>query len=162
VLPIVLNPQTARIGLAGAGEGFAHRLATIRASGVEPTPVASVSDLKGLSVLFVAGLEDAVALATAARAAGILVNVEDRPELCDFNVPAIARRGALIFTVSTGGKAPGLARRLREWLEEHFGAEWEGRLAELGAVRERWRAEGVPAGDMSERTRAIIASKGWL
>jgi precorrin-2 dehydrogenase / sirohydrochlorin ferrochelatase len=162
MLPIVLNPRTVRIGLAGTGEAHARRRATIRAAGAEPVPVASVSDLKGLAVLFVAGHEDAAALAAAARAAGILVNVEDRAELCDFHVPAMARRGDLIFTVSTAGKAPGLARRLREWLEERFGSEWSGRLSELGAARERWRSEGVPADEISGRTRAIIAAKGWL
>jgi precorrin-2 dehydrogenase / sirohydrochlorin ferrochelatase len=162
MLPVVLNPQNVRIGLAGSGEAHARRLTTIRASGTEPAPVTSVSDLKGLSVLFVAGHEDAAVLAAAARAIGILVNVEDRPELCDFHVPAMARRGDLILTVSTAGKAPGLARRLREWLEEHFGAEWDGRLSELGSARDRWRAEGVPADEISGRTRAIIAAKGWL
>ena len=164
MLPIVLNPQTARIGLAGAGEGLQRRLATLHAAGVQPVPVATQDALEGLAALFVAGLEasQAAALAQRARAAGVLVNVEDRPELCDFHVPAMVRRGDLILTVSTAGRAPGLARRLREWLEARFGGEWAGRLAELGAAREHWRAEGVPAGEISVRTRAIIAAKGWL
>jgi precorrin-2 dehydrogenase / sirohydrochlorin ferrochelatase len=162
MLPIVLNPKTARIGLAGAGEGLSCRQLMLCAAGVEAVPVAPDSDLKGLSVLFVAGLEAPEDLARRARAAGILVNVEDRPELCDFHVPAIARRGDLLLTVSTGGRTPGLARRLREWLQAQFGGEWDGRLAELGAARDRWRAAGVPAGEISERTRAIIDQKGWL
>ncbi len=59
-------------------------------------------------------------LAQLARDAGVLVNVEDVPDLCDFHVPAAVRRGDLLLTVSTGGRAPGLSRILREWLETPF------------------------------------------
>jgi precorrin-2 dehydrogenase/sirohydrochlorin ferrochelatase len=105
------------VGLAGEGEARQRRLSMLRQSGVEPVPVASDAvSFDGLSVLYVAGLEPLAAgeLARRARAARVLVNVEDRPELCDFHVPAIVRRGDLAFTVSTSGRAPGLARRLRE------------------------------------------------
>ena len=107
---------------------------------VVPVPVAAQADqvaLAGLRVLFVAGLERpvAAALAASARNAGVLVNVEDVPELCDFHVPANVRRGELVFTVSTCGRAPGLARRLREWLESAFGPEWSGRLDDVSAAR---------------------------
>ena len=97
-----------------------------------------------------------------ARAAGILVNAEDIPELCDFHVPAIVRRGNLVLTASTGGQAPGLARRLREWLETRFGPEWTGRMADVGAARAGWRASGLPPAEVSRRTRELIAEKGWL
>lgn len=164
MLPILLNPLTSGIGLAGAGEGLQRRLATLHAAGVQPVPVTAQDALEGLSVLFVAGLEvsQAAVLAQRARAAGVLVNVEDRPELCDFHVPAMVRRGDLMLTVSTAGRSPGLARRLREWLEERFGGEWHGHVAELGDERARWRAEGVPAGEIAARTRALIDAKGWL
>ena len=49
-----------------------------------------------------------------------------------------------------------------KWLEQHFGAEWDARSVELGNARERWRGEGIPAGDISARTRKIIEEKGWL
>jgi precorrin-2 dehydrogenase / sirohydrochlorin ferrochelatase len=162
VLPIVI--KAARIGLAGEGEGLQRRLALLREAGVQPVSVAVDGALEGLSVLFVAGLDlpASEALARRARSAAILVNVEDIPELCDFNVPAIVRRGELMFAVSTNGRAPGLARRLREWLEERFGVEWEGRLVELGAARDRWRAEGLRAREMSARARRLIDEKGWL
>jgi precorrin-2 dehydrogenase/sirohydrochlorin ferrochelatase len=71
-----------------------------------------------------------------ARAAGVLVNVVDRPELCDFIVPAQVRRGDLVVAVSTGGAAPSLARRLRERLEKEFGPEYATYLAVLREVRE--------------------------
>ena len=165
MLPILLDPQMVRVGLAGNGEALERRLSMLRASGVEPVRVtADARALDGLSLLYIAGLDadEAAALARRARSAGVLVNVEDVPELCDFHVPAIVHRGDLTFTVSTGGRAPGLARRLREWLEQHFGTEWDGRLEVLGSARNRWRAEGIPAGEISERTRQVIDREGWL
>lgn len=164
MLPISLNPGTIQIGLAGAGEGLARRAALLHEAGVQPVTVSLQGALPSLNVLFVAGLERpaARALADEARAAGILVNVEDVPELCDFHVPAIVRRGDLILTASTGGQAPGLARRLREWLETHFGPEWTGRMADVAAARASWRAAGAPMDEVSRRTRDLVAEKGWL
>lgn len=69
-------------------------------------------------------------IAVAAKAAGQLVNVVDEPEGCNFFVPAVVRRGPVIFTVSTGGKSPALAGRLRRDLESRYGPEW-GLLAQL-------------------------------
>jgi precorrin-2 dehydrogenase/sirohydrochlorin ferrochelatase len=59
-----------------------------------------------------------------ARNKGALVNVADAPELCDFTVPANVVRGDLVITVSTNGKSPALARRLREELEQRYGPEY--------------------------------------
>lgn len=63
---------------------------------------------------------------------GVLVNVVDVPELCDFTIPAQVIRGDLLLTVSTGGKSPMLARRLREELESLYGPEY-GQYLELVA-----------------------------
>ncbi len=90
------------------------------------------------------------------------MNVEDVPELCDFHVPAIVRRGGLTLTVSTGGRAPGLAKRLREWLQNRFGPEWDEHLETLGDARADWRAGGLPPDQVSQRTRDFIDRKGWL
>ena len=133
MLPITIDPRMVRMGLAGAGEGLARRAALLAESGVDTVSVAMESSdaaLHCLSVLFIAGLErpKAAELARRARSVGVLVNVEDAPELCDFHVPAVVRRGNLILTVSTGGRAPGLARRLREWLQRRFGPEWDEHL----------------------------------
>ena len=167
MLPISIDPKMVRIGLAGYGEGFERRQATLAAADVDPLRVSIESSdaaLQSLSVLFVAGLDDvaAMTLAARARALGVLVNVEDCPELCDFHLPAMARRGGLLLTVSTGGRAPGLARRLREWLEERFGPEWDERLKALGSARTAWRADGVSPGEISARLRDMVAKKGWL
>ncbi len=80
------------------------------------------------------------AVSSAARGAGRLVNVVDVPELSNFIMPAVVRRGQVVFAVSTGGGSPALARRLREELEERYGDEYA-ELAELLAeLRPRMRA----------------------
>jgi len=161
VLPIALDPKTVRVGLAGAGEGLARRRVFLAESGVK-TPEPGLVD--GVQVLFVAGLDrdSAASLAAQARAKGVLVNVEDVPELCDFHVPAVVRRGDLALTVSTNGRAPGLSRLLREWLARAFGPEWTERTQEVAHAREGWRAEGLAMSGVSERTRDLVARKGWL
>ncbi len=167
MLPIAINPRMVRIGLAGAGEGLARRVALLAESGADAVSVASESSdaaLHCLSILFIAGLERpiTVELARRARSGGVLVNVEDAPELCDFHVPAVVRRGTLMLTVSTGGRAPGLARRLRQWLQKRFGAEWDEHLEIIGAARAGWRADGLLPDEVSRRTHDLIENKGWL
>ena len=167
MLPITINPRMVRMGLAGAGEGLARRAALLAESGADAVSVAmetSDAALRCLSVLFIAGLEQpkAAELARRARSVGVLVNVEDAPEFCDFHVPAVVRRGTLMLTVSTGGRAPGLARRLREWLQRCFGPEWDEHLEILGAARARWRADGLPPDEVSRRTGDLIENRGWL
>lgn len=164
MLPIALDPTVLRIGLAGAGEGRATRLATLMAGGVEPMPVEADAALTGLHLLFVAGLNKSLsaALAARARAQGILINVEDLPELCDFHMPAVVRRGDLALTVSTSGKAPGLSRLIREWLERAVGSEWSERLDNLANARSRWRAEGLSSSEVSRRIRDLVVREGWL
>jgi len=66
---------------------------------------------------------------------GVLCNVVDVPEFCDFYYPAVVRRGDLQIAISTNGQSPSLSRKLREQLERQFGpgyAEW---VAELGEMR---------------------------
>jgi precorrin-2 dehydrogenase/sirohydrochlorin ferrochelatase len=167
MLPLVLNPQSVKVGLAGQGEALARRAAMLAESGVEARLLSvDVSDavLTPLQLLFVAGLpqSEAQALAGRARALGLLVNVEDVLPLCDFHVPAIVRRGELLLTASTGGTVPGLARRLREWLADAFGPEWTTRLSDLSAARARWRSAGLSTADVSQKVRDLIDEKGWL
>jgi precorrin-2 dehydrogenase / sirohydrochlorin ferrochelatase len=85
-----------------------------------------------------------------ARARGVLVNMVDDIPNCDFAVPAIVRRGDLLVTISTCGRSPALARRLREELGERFGPEWSAALDVLGEVRAR-TLSALP--DIAERSR---------
>ena len=84
------------------------------------------------------------AVAHEARATGVLVNVVDVPELCDFYLPATVRRGHLLIAVSTDGVFPGLSKTLRLELEETFGPEYADYLALIGEYRERLKGLGSP------------------
>jgi len=68
---------------------------------------------------------------------GVLCNVVDDPPHCDFYYPAVVRRGDLQIAVSTGGRSPALAARLRRDLEQQFGPEYEAWVEELGREREQ-------------------------
>lgn len=73
----------------------------------------------------------------------ILCNAVDDPEHCDFYYPAVVRRGQLQFAISTGGRSPALAQRLRRELEAQFSAEYAGWVEELGNAREKLQASDL-------------------
>ena len=103
------------------------------------------ADLAG-AFLAVAATDDPAknaAIAAGCREAGILVNVADEPELCDFLVPSVARRGRLAIAVSTGGASPLLARQVRAKLEESLAGPW-GEYAELLARQREMLRKSVP------------------
>jgi precorrin-2 dehydrogenase/sirohydrochlorin ferrochelatase len=77
-----------------------------------------------------------------AAAHQVLCNVADQPELCDFILPAVVRRGDLALAITTAGKSPALAKRLRRQLEDQFGPEYERLTRLLGAIRGRLLAAG--------------------
>ncbi len=89
-------------------------------------------DTEGTTLVFGATGIDAVdrAVAAVARDKGIPVNVVDRPDLCDFTVPAIVDRSPVLVAISTGGAAPLLARQIRRRIEALLPAKL-GRIAEF-------------------------------
>src|SRR5580693_5273043 len=70
-----------------------------------------------------------------AQRRGILCNVVDVPEYCDFYYPAVVRRGDLQIAVSTSGQSPSLAQKIRQQLERQFGPGYARWVAELGETR---------------------------
>jgi len=87
-----------------------------------------------------------------ARRHGVLCNIVDVPDLCDFYYPAVVRRGALQIAISTSGESPALAQRLRKKLEKEFGPEYEAWLRELGESRKK----------LSTASRDVSARKAKL
>jgi precorrin-2 dehydrogenase/sirohydrochlorin ferrochelatase len=84
----------------------------------------------------------------------MLVNVVDVPDLCNFIVPSIMRRGELAVAVSTGGASPVVARRVRQMTERAIGPEWGELVAILRETREDLKAR-YP--DMPGRAAAVEA-----
>ena len=165
MIPIALDPSRLRLGVAGEGPAAARRRARLATGGATPVAIDPHAPVFGqVDVLWIADLPDpfAAELAEAARKAGALVNVEDRPELCDFHSVAELRRGSLLIGVSTAGESPGLARRVRDRIAELLGPEWTGRVSLLGALRRGWRAEGQSVEELSRLTDEHIDRSGWL
>jgi precorrin-2 dehydrogenase/sirohydrochlorin ferrochelatase len=102
------------------------------------------ADLEGKFLVIAATDNPAInaAIATEARAAGILVNAVDDIPYCDFFAMAIVRRGALQLAISTNGRSPAFARWLRERLDAELPAAYGDLLDVLGEVRETIKADG--------------------
>ena len=66
-----------------------------------------------------------------------LCNIADRPEVCNFILPSIVHRDDLVITISTSGKSPALAKKLRKILESQFGEEYGDLLDLMGAIRKK-------------------------
>lgn len=87
----------------------------------------------------------------------VLCNIVDQPEACNFILPSIVHRGALVITVSTSGKSPAFARKLRLDLEKRFGMEYAEFLDLMGAVRYKLLNSGHELQDRKDRFEALIA-----
>ncbi|MBV8053305.1 MAG: bifunctional precorrin-2 dehydrogenase/sirohydrochlorin ferrochelatase [Acidobacteriaceae bacterium] len=95
------------------------------------------SDLDGAFLVVVATSSASVneLVFREANARGVLCNVVDVPNLCDFFYPSVVRRGDLQIAVSTAGQSPSLAQKIRQQLERHFGPGYGEWVAELGRTR---------------------------
>lgn len=113
-------------------------------------------DLDGCFVAVAATDSQSVnrAVSAAARERRVLVNVVDDAALSDFIVPAVVRRGRLCLAVTTDGKSPLFARRVRERLEATFGPEHGQFLDWLGEARETIKRQEPD----EARRRAIFAA----
>ncbi|MDQ7837396.1 MAG: bifunctional precorrin-2 dehydrogenase/sirohydrochlorin ferrochelatase [Thermodesulfobacteriota bacterium] len=103
-------------------------------------------DLNGV-FLVVACTDDPginTAVSSAAQEKNILCNIVDKPNLCNFIVPSMVARGDLLIAISTAGKSPALAKKLRRELEDAYGREYADFLRLMGAVRPRVLAMGRP------------------
>jgi len=74
---------------------------------------------------------------TGAERLGMLCNIADRPEVCNFILPAIVNRGDLIIAISTSGKSPAFAKKIRKDLEKEFGTEYAEFLKLMGRIRNK-------------------------
>ncbi len=166
MMPMVFTKATPVL-LVGRGPAFEKRRALLEAAGLALTLHATPPDegaLEAARLVFGAGLDAAEgeALAAAARARRIPVNIEDVPHLCDVHVPALVRRGDLLLTVSTGGGAPAMAAALRAWLDQRFGPEWEAHLEALAEQRLALRSAGASPPEVMRALNARIGEAAWL
>lgn len=139
-LPVFLRLEGRAVILVGTGEtADAKRRLLDRAGAIvvgeeADTALAIVAD----------GDEAAVARL---RARGVLVNAVDRPDLCDFTLPAIIDRAPVLIAIGTGGASAGLAKALRQrieqWLPARLGDLAAGLYQAREAIRSRWPDAGA-------------------
>lgn len=83
-----------------------------------------------------------------AQRRGVLCNVVDVPDLCDFYYPAVVRRGDLQIAISTAGQSPSLAQKIRQQLERQFGDGYTDWVKQLGETRRL-----ILASDLDKETK---------
>ena len=88
-----------------------------------------------------------------ARLHKILINVVDSPDLCDFYVPSVVRKGELTIAISTGGRVPSLSRAVREFLENLLPEDLGRALDYMDGLRNKLKEAGVP-----ERGKLLLSS----
>jgi precorrin-2 dehydrogenase/sirohydrochlorin ferrochelatase len=123
----------------------------------------SERDLEGvfLAVVATASRPLNAAIYEAAQQCGVLCNVVDDPPYCDFFYPAVVQRGDLQIAISTSGKSPSLAQKIRQQLELQFGPGYAHWLAELGETRKEILASTL-APDRKRDLLHSLASKEAL
>jgi siroheme synthase-like protein len=84
-----------------------------------------------------------------AKAKRILVNVADKPHLCDFYLGSVVTKGSVKVAISTNGKSPTVAKRLREVLENLLPDEMESLLDNITLIRQQLK------GDFEEKVKQL-------
>lgn len=164
--PVNLDIRGRRCLVVGGGRVGARKVGTLIQCGavvtvVSPAIVPALSELAGSKTIcvkrrpyqaddmedmfLVIGATDDEALNRRihadAEARGLLCNIADRPEICNFTLPAIVRRGDFMMAISTAGKSPAFAKHVRKQLETQFGPEYGTLLDLMGAIRAKLLAE---------------------
>ena len=159
-LPVWLSLRGRSVLVVGGGEKAAAKARLALTAGAKVTVVAPAlgaemaelarsgliahharlfasADVANATVVYGADENEAVGqlVSDAARAAGVLVNIVDRPALSDFSMPAIVDRGPVVVGISTGGAVPALAAAVRARIE----AALPPRLSRLAAFAESFR-----------------------
>lgn len=160
--PIIVDLTDASCLIVGGGEVAFRKAVTLREAGAQVKVITrdacarlehmdgvtvecrdyAAGDVSGHALVFAATDDRQVNSLVSREAAehGIPVNVVDDPELCSFIVPSVMRRGDLLMAVCTSGKSPGLSKKIRCELEEHYGPEYGEFVELMGEMRQEVKA----------------------
>jgi siroheme synthase-like protein len=173
--PVVLDLHGVPVLVVGGGPVAVRKVAGLVAAGAVVRLVAPVvderlarddvgeirgreyqpDDLDGMRLVVTATGVTAVdaSVAADARVRGIWVNAADQPADCDFILPAIARQGSVSVAVSTDGKTPALAARLRDRIATLLEPSLAALADELAAARSAIKATGASTEGVDWSTR---------
>lgn len=159
-LPIFLNMKGRKVILVGEGDAADAKRRLVERAGGNCVDAGN-SEAR---IAFVALEDDAAALAAAddLKARGLLVNIVDRPEHCDFTTPAIVDRSPVLIAVGTGGASAGMAKAIRQRIETMLPAGL-GKLANaVAGARDSIKARWDDAADRRRALDAAFTSGGQL
>jgi precorrin-2 dehydrogenase/sirohydrochlorin ferrochelatase len=179
LFPAFLKLENLRVLLVGGGNvGLEKLTAILRSSPNTAVTVVSISylaelrelasrhpriqliergwletDLDGADIVFAATDDRALhrRIKDAARSRRLLVNVADTPDLCDFYLSSVVQKGQLKVAISTNGKSPTVAKRVRAVLEETLPDELDDVLQQMTVIR------GRLAGDFAAKVKSLNA-----
>ncbi|RZK53493.1 MAG: siroheme synthase [Pedobacter sp.] len=108
-------------------------------------------DLDDADIVFAATNNNSLneLIRTEAHKKGLLINVADKPELCDFYLGSIVKKGDLKIAISTNGKSPTIAKRLKEVLNEGIPEEIDESIGNLNLIRNKLN------GDFKQKVNAL-------
>jgi precorrin-2 dehydrogenase/sirohydrochlorin ferrochelatase len=186
LFPIMVRLESRKCIVVGAGEIAAAKTTTLLGCGAQVTVIAPhateliqqqaregklswrrgefvAADLEGAFLVIAATNSPAVneEVFRAGKERGVLCNVVDDPEHCDFYYPAVVHRGALQIAISTGGHSPALAHRLRVELERQFGPEYEAWVEEVGRRRREIMARDLPDARRRELLEQVASREAY-
>jgi uroporphyrin-III C-methyltransferase/precorrin-2 dehydrogenase/sirohydrochlorin ferrochelatase len=156
-LPIFVRLQGRAVVLVGVGEAAEAKRRLLERAGAavvgeHDLPLAPGEQGTCLPSSFLAIVVDDEPAVARLKARGFLVNAVDRPDLCDFTLPAIVDRDPVIVAIGTGGASAGLAAALRQRLEALLPTKL-GQLAK--ALYDQREAIRQAYPDQTRRRRAI-------
>jgi siroheme synthase-like protein len=110
-----------------------------------------INDLDGIDIIIAAvgNIETATQITNDVHQKNKLINVADKPELCDFYLGSIVQKGSLKIAISTNGKSPTIAKRLKEVINSMIPNEMENVLDNMQTLR-----QGID-GDFEEKVKQL-------
>jgi precorrin-2 dehydrogenase/sirohydrochlorin ferrochelatase len=186
LFPMFVKLQSRKCVVIGGGRIAAAKIAGLLRAGariivVSPTAVAAVraqaerrqlmwrrrefhsSDVEN-AFLVIAASNSAATNQSVFRACanqGVLCNVVDDPQRCDFFYPAVVRRGALQIAISTGGCSPALAQRLRRDLQQQFTPKYAHWVRHIAKLRREILSRQLTAAERSRLLREIASREAF-
>ncbi|UEG48997.1 bifunctional precorrin-2 dehydrogenase/sirohydrochlorin ferrochelatase [Ferruginibacter lapsinanis] len=120
------------------------------------------SDIDEVDLVFAAVNDVAVSAAVVkdANQKGVLVNAADKPDLCDFYLSSVVQKGNLKIAISTNGKSPTVAKRVKEMLQDCLPEELDELLHNIQAIRNTLTGDFQDkVNQLNELTKGLVEKK---